>query len=915
MMNPFRFGYETLHIALVSFPQNEAKKQADKLVGSLYNPYKKEISKFSNRQDTADYLYNPLKYYLFGNYDVAFISVVNNYKFSQRQVTPVSTDFASNTSETNSFQVITGSCPLLTNSFNLRDFFEKKQQHAQDFICISNFKLNNKLLIGNGSLFLDPLLKLIGDRLKKIVTKNTQKKPFDFFIQQTYSWFEITLLTFSDNIRELADILTSLRRLTLDDLVSAVKDQNKETLLRNSLYSTVLKNKKQYAQVNPHLFADSQSYFGVSFACVHAPKRQVNHQMMETQIEWQVKPGHFPDLFRELKKLRTGAKPMFSGKNYLLTGKTDYLITGETGQLETNIQLIKALQLDTKIFDYARKVKTRLLIPHTIPPDAVSAHHAFHPDFRKDVLRRMADTGDIFAINRQLKQLKVSRNVRNKINKIYYNYNNGIQDPILFTYFLDFSIFMNNLTNIIKDENNSFTNAFDNPGTWKAEDNKQVKQFEEKLVDIIEIFEEGYNIRMLNCHHYEDINDFDLDFNSSIQQVLSTYNTLSAHLSNIYYELNSHSPVVQLNRKNTVSNYASINYDVYHLTSPEFVLFTLVKEVLNKYIYVDNIFFTTANYKRLGRDKSIKQIITELEKEVKESKLKDLYNDGAIDFEYYFIDGVKFIQTCNADIALFEFWFWTYNFQVASLFDETGMMSEKHFKNELTRLFFVAKLFGTEPSSLTCPIPEIYYLWERYRLSLMEDIDSFFINSKHAGHFKLSILSTFIYKDDLPGIKGNTHLTNKQFRDLEGIFTSHMNEDDQSAFWKYAAGPIVLHYLNNLQEYTYISKKIGSGIPVHATADDISNFGFINSFTYAYLRLIKEKNRKVRVLRRDWKTGYPLETFINSESDDYLYSVDPLGGIFFANNKKSEEYFRMRNAGLQSLWHYALLCKKVIHFN
>ncbi len=914
-MRPFRYGSETLHIALVSLPQKGVEKQTDLLIKDLYEDYKRDIGVYSNLPDqTHDHLYNPLKYYLFGNYDIALISLVNNYKFSQRQVTPRLEEDSINNVEPNAFQVITGACPLIKDDFSLKDLFIRKQAKAEDFIGISNIKLNNKLLIGNGGFFLEPVIALIDKTLQEMF-KGEEDNDFDYFIQQSYSWFEITLVIFSDKIEIISKVLTGLRRLTLKDLLCGVENSD---LVNTSLYQRMA-GPDEYESINPHLFADTHSYFGVNVGVVDSPDKKAGEQVLKTIIEWEIKPGHFPDLKEELAKIKVNGKPLFSDDDYILTGKMDYLVKPASDLFANNLTLLRELRSNDSIFEYIRKVKTKILLDYRKLKQDSGAHSATHPDFKKFVKENFIKKGPTLkGLNRDLKTLKVSRNVRNKINKIYYNYNNGILDPILFTYFLDFKMFIKSLTELIARETKQFDDTFAFKTDLGKFGKRSIKEFEQVLIEMIQVFEEGYNIRMLNCHHYEDINDFDLDFNSSIQQILSTYNTLSAHISTLFYEKDAHGPVVQLNLKNTVSNYVSINYDVYHLISPEFVFFTLVKEVLNKYVYANDEEINQFNEGKKPEDRRIhiQSIIDDLEKEVRDTNLRDLFESNLIDFEYYFLDSVKFIHTCNLDIELYQYWFWTYNFQNASLFDKIGTMNEEHFRNELIRLFFVAMLFGVDLQEMKCPLPEIYFLWERHSLSIAEGIEQFFQKSKNIGRFKHAILSIFQYPDIMD--YRNAGFPDKR-SELEVMFRLRKHMESQSPdkdFWDEheKGGRIVQHIKYALQQHEKVSGDISAGIPVYGEASDTDQFGFITSLIYSYLRFIFEKNRTVRILRRNWQTGKPLISFIKASGDDFLYCVDPFGGIFFSNNDKAADYFRIRNATLQSLWHYGSLCKKTIYF-
>jgi hypothetical protein len=904
-MNAISYGAETLHIALVSLSQKEARKQVNQLVDHLYKPYRDHIDDYINSAAGAEEnLYEPLKYYLFGNYDVGLISLVNNYKFSQRQVTP----WVGNESlPTNAFQVIAGACPIFQPKFSLVDFFAQRREKKEHFVGIVNLKLTNRLLIGNGCFYLEPLLLLIEETLKGL---SDEHKSFDYLVQISYSWFEVTIIVFSDQADILAQVIPVIRRLSFEDLKGVMDETERKALLGNSLYDPELGNNTVYGRTNPHLFGDTHSYFGVSTETLENLEHFPDLGLLQTQIDWEVKPGYLVNLLEKLEEIRHNNESLIRKEAHQLIGKMDYMVETRASHFRDNLRLLNKLMENEKIFDYARKVKTRLLFPVEDTGTVVSESEEVIPNFRKWILSsKAASPHPLQDLNDNLKMLKISRNVRGKLLKIYYNYNNGIQDPILFTYFLDFDFFIRDLSKMIAGDSKEYAAVVESMDGWPGL-KKSVHETESVYVEMIQIFEEGYNIRMLNCHHYEDINDFDLDFNSSIQQLLTTYSTIAAHLASIFYK-ETFGPVVQLNLKNTMSNYRSINYDVYHLTSPEFVFFTLAKELMNKYVYADK------ELKKGSTELTIRGVIEELRKEVEKTQLMELLHTQLIEFEYYYLDAIKLVLTCNLDTELFIYWFWIYSFQNAALFDKSGDMNEDHFRKELTRLYFVLGLFGEDIFALQCPVPEIYFLWERHSLSIAEEVNYFFSKSKQLPEFKYTILAAFHYPEGGPGGPGGpAYPPSPNKASWLGKLESLLDPKYRGAFFDSKAGPILAGAAYTEHQYAEYSRKLEQGRPVYCDREAVNEMHFINAFMYSHLRLLYEKNGKqVRMLRRDLKTGKPLKCFIRNSDDDYLYQVDPLGGIFFANHQRSTEYLRIRNATLQSLWHFGMICKKNLHFS
>lgn len=914
----FTYASETLHVALISLPQKDVKSHVETLEKDFYNKYAEAIRTYSTLDsEIDDLLYRPLKYYLFGNYDVALISLVNNYKFAQKQLIPGALSATDKFPEPGYFQVINGSCPIIdvdpeNREFDVRGFFRSKlRERAENYVCISNLKLNNKLLIGNGGLFLEPVERLIKIKLDKIFDIKPNEPSNQFFLQQTDSWFELTLIIFSDSIEKLRDSLTEIRRSTVNELPGI----SKVDFLKKSVYYSI-KNEQPdsyFENIEPHIFADTHSYFGVNFDYENRMSEFVS-ATLTTQIEWQIKPGHFPDLMSELQKIEFEGEKIFSNKSFLLTGKTDYLVSLSSDKLINNLKLFTAMRTQNEIFNYVRRVKTRVYLNYT-GPDRDPIHNDDHPKFKSWMRRKFVDKmEDPKYIGKILKELKISRNLRNKIVKIYYNYQNGIQDPILFTYFLDFDIFIKNITDLIISESDLFKNIFDNKILPPAGRKGSVNELEEKLLNRILIFDKAYSTRLLNAYHYEDMHDFDLDYNSSIQQLLSMYNTLATDLSNIYYPYMTHSPVVLLHLKRTVSNYDSINYDVYHLTSPEFVFFTIVKELLNYYAYSNRVTLRKqtefkSETSQFEKQLAIDDIFAKLKLEVKACNRIRKFADY-IEFERYFLDAVVLIQTCNLEFDLFEYWFWAYTLQTASMYDTGGVFNEEHFKKELFRLFFAAKLFDFEPHIAKCPLPELFVYWERYSKETADAINSFFQNCNvdYLSYFKGSVLSVLRYElksepiDKMHEGYLEKYARLKKYIGMEGGLEQKV------------IPAILAHMNNNYSQGDQITKRLRLGKPEYYEKEK-DNFYFINAFMFAYLKLIYiENGEKITLLRRNWATGDPLLSFIRHPDLPFLYSIDQLGGIFFTSPESSKRYFCIRNAALQTLWHYSMVCKKSLYF-
>jgi|SRR6218665_2423 len=677
-----------VQVIFTTIPNKNGKKFINNMDKDYFGRYKKQI------KSTDSYLYKPLKYYMLGDYDICYINLINNFKFSHRLFEPKSTgDGDINHFNSHTFQSYSGFA--LNETENLEDLFDK--QPTNSFIGVIHLKLNNALYIGNGLEYIRAVEILIKDTLKDI----------PHLLTQTFSWFELSLAVFIDTPQELTDILIALRTSKFGQIA-----KKNDTLYNNCLYNCeLIPNKDDILKAS--IFSDTNSNIGFHHDLIECQRNSKIYKKflkliepadskvkLKTDIEWQVKPGYVSDLIKEIGK-HPYLKNLFvlNHKNLVL-GKTDYLIQETNNDsLVANFHLVRDIIRDQNciFFKFARKVRTYVYLEpleSTFKNCAEGTNGRLSSDV---ILTHLAvNTTEFEKLNTQLKSLKVSRQLRLKILKILSNYNNGILDPILFIYFLDFTIFKNKLIDKIRDAYKESRNR-----------NVEIRELEKTLNKYIEVFQEGYNVRFLNGYQFENISDFDLDFNSSIQQLLTSYSSVVYEYGKLFYKEKTYFPILQLNDLDTQSDYISINYSAHHLTSPEFVFSTLIKEILN-HITLDNV-------KLIKLLKRIKEFIPELQKIINESYFDDLLESNMIDINYFIIDAIRFEVSFQRNFKLFEHWFWVYNFQNSSLYDTSGMFNEQHLRVEMFRIMLIQKYFTKkEEHPLKEPSSEMYTYWIKH---------------------------------------------------------------------------------------------------------------------------------------------------------------------------------------------------------
>ncbi|REE24712.1 hypothetical protein DFQ09_10316 [Winogradskyella pacifica] len=856
------YGFQ---VVLSTIPNQEDINFEDDIEKHFFESYKNKIG------SKDDYLYSPLKFYMLGSYDVCYISLIDNFKFAHRLFEPkreeYEDDFVYND---HAFQSYSGFA--LNDKSHLEQMFTNKPDKY--FTGIINLKLNNGLLIGNGLVYIEA----ITDLLKKIIN-------IPFLIFQTFSWFEISLVLFVDYPEDLSKVISDLRSAEFKDLDTDKFDLSK------SLYKDIFPNESNDKIGRTSVFSDTHTYFGLNEKLIKSDEKdkyfqdfkkltQTGEITLKTEVEWHVKPGHVHGLENTLSSNNELKDLIGDTKKQFVLGKSDYLLKEKETNILSNIYLIRHIIKSEKycdLFNDVRKIKSYVYLDSCFEQCDIEPKES-KPLFWFDKLNKLCVTSaEFLEYDKYLKSLKISRQVRNKVLKIFSNYNNGIQNPILFPYFLDFTVFVENLKKLIKYEFDRSKKVF-----------IEVRTLEKKLNENIKVFQEGYNVRFLNGYHFENISDFDLDFNNSIQQLLSSYGTFVYEYGKSFYKPDKskneveYSPIIQLNDIDTISNDLSINYSVHHLTSPEFVFATILKELLNHLeLYNEDLNKQVLNQYNNNLEK--------IKDKINESYLDDMFDSNLIEVNYFIIDSIRFGLTFNYDFDLFSHWFWSYNFQNSALFNTSGMINEYRLRMELFRIMLIKNYFGIK-KKMKCPSPEIYSYWKMHYKKIDKISKAFLKNIDKDNGFLGFINGTFSkYFDNYTTneIISNSKELGEAIAELEKI------ENRVSNLYKFDASKIGKFIFNQLKNKEFSN-----------------NLYFLDDLMWKLLNSHYESNDKsITTMKRDWCKGEVLPQYKKAQ-EDVLYSIDPTGGVYFSDTIKTKKYFKDNAECLLKIIDFSLKQKK-----
>lgn len=911
--------YRVLHLALSTYPSKN-EEQYLKHIDSIYSNFISERNRYSEELPPKEaFLYKPLKYHLFGHFDIAYISIIDSYKFAQMVFDNPQDD---KTSYNNvSYQIQCGTILRHSNILLLSSVLNENNYdyiyNKYPFVEIINLKLNNGLLIGNGNNFSE----LVLNKLELIFG---DKKDFLYIISNSFGWTDLTILMLSPQIDLIIDKTLKLRRLIVSDLFDTEDKAKGSLLVANSLFKKKF-NYKDSEIIKAHIFLDTHSNIGVPYN-LFSNKEESDNSLMDqlflTSIEWQIKPGHFRSFFKEINKNEV----LFSKDIYYKTGKTDF-ITHEVNpsSIISNKKVFMALR-DTEARNHIRRLKTKPLFQLKLEDIDDNS------SCPRDVDRKLSfnQIKELREINEAMKKLKLSRQLRIKIHKAFHNYNNGITDSISYVYFIDFFGFLNFFKNLIF----GYAKEIDLllAGNYNEARKMNLSNVEENFDVIVQSFEEAYIDRFLNNYNFEELNDFKIDFNTSITQLITTYDAIIKELSFVLL-IDDPKILVRQNELNTKSNLVSINFNVFHLIEPPLIFNTVVKELLNN--LRENFIKDPIELERFKESESIIRM-----EFCKFQQVNTIFED--FDFRYFEIDVIKYMYTFNFNTELYYFWSWVYFFQNTSVFNTLGYVDRVSFDKELFRVMLIIGTFDRDKlmsNDLNYPIPEVYDYWEASYQKIKKiiiqliDMQSFIdlvkiLINRYKEIVKIEMpsqakngihthLKNELKKEDFKEIKEEIALKSRRkfilkklmkyldTNELEGI-------EDIEKRWKTLEYSYAVYNLNlqNCTPLLYNSPSTNI-----ETISEPSSTMFFNRISYTTLLwYFKKMNGSINLLKREPKTGKPIYNFIDKNDKTIYAFVDPQGDFFIINNEARKETMKFKHAVYHSLWHLGLVMK-LNHFN
>ncbi|MEN0004422.1 MAG: hypothetical protein AAF798_09770, partial [Bacteroidota bacterium] len=866
--------------------------------------FNREADRNAHTEEFEEYFYETAGYYLFGTFDLAVIAFVDDFKLGSKTFHPYSylSEEALRDSEDRPlepenfiFQTTTGFTPAHSNdkkgSIGLfekaRDTFLKSKSEGKRFplIGICELKLNNGLHIGSGNAMIQLAAQMIETKLEASPKHGAH---FEFILLQTYSWNEFVLLIFSDSYKTITEQVLDIREMTFGQLqVFDDKSANYfEQVRENCLLRRMIMHKEADPALihNAHVFVYSHTTFGFDIelmpmviqdgkAQIPAHFKPIEDHSLSINMLLSVKPGHLKTVAKELKQRGIDWRVhVGSGDLLLPISENDVHFTYEKVLSQNDLKHLSR---------HLRSVQTIPELKFEVEELSGTAveEHFF---YSRELHQFAYSLQHIKELRSLLLRCKIGKTLRERIINMYVNYNSGVRDPLLFTYFVELQSFLNKtLFDIAR----------------LAERPKQaVEASSMYLESATSDYEKAFRNRFYLSYLMNRVTDYNMEHNGGIQQLVSIFDGVYKMVSEILLVPYSQRPslcVSSIPRIDVNENFVELSYA--HLLQPSIFL-SIITATASKHFFKFVEPSSEEDLEALHHKMLIVQNLPLIEEMAFLEDLSDLFGDL-----------VNYYVTYNKDSELFLFWYWHHFLQNPDMYTNEGSIDEELFVKYLLRLMLLFEFLDRNPrffgTRIVAPVPELQDLWFRWfprtRGKFRTLIDSEGAEALE-DWFTLAkkVIKEVLVVNNYVGINQSEETQNIQFvkilqrKGVEIIPDTRadllnelvrVRQDDLSFL-----SDTIMALLEKGK--VYFPDKVG----------DRPLAFYTQAVILGYLKLLsKQFGPNLSVLYRLDTSGHPAdfleanESFTRKYAD---YTFDPSGGIFLTSIEARRAYFRYRIA-------------------
>ncbi|MBO6516220.1 MAG: hypothetical protein JJ975_06690 [Bacteroidia bacterium] len=830
------------------------------------------------------------------------------------------------------------------------------------FISVSTLKINSSILIGSGVVTVDLIKSFVNTKIAKYANKfrtgeegeetgergQTHVDPnleYRALVLESQSWHELVLVIFSTNVQFNSEVLLVCREYSFYDLEVAYAkcnifkdhvEQIKKLSLARYLYDDLEEFNIQKEPLTPHLFTDCYTHFGYDFDAILEFDNLDQKSKVSIKSTIFGKPGHLRQMVGFVLG-QDGSQGSSGGSKYddpkrvngsLVIGDGDFSVNYHARELQKNAKDAKSWSEDRWLPRHFRQIKGNPVIEgcdfdqiDRILGDVENFNVEAHP-YVSELLYAKSVSADTIekSINEPLDRLHLSKILRERILNVFVNFNDGMQDHVLYSYFIEIRGFVLNLANELRKD----VLALETKET-------DIDQLHKKYDKLCTYFETAHKNRIFQSNKLgHEVTDFNSEFNGGIHQALSGIDVaykvaksiVHAGSQNHIFASVSSLPGIMAN-----SNRLRINY--FHIFHPIIFLATLFKEASNSISGRSDSY--SVEFKQLH--KRLKEALSKIR--IPES-IKSRYDFIVTDEEftnYIIADYFMFKLGYLENKSLFDFWFWHVPLQDPTIYDNDQEVDDTVFLKLLTRRLMLANL-GSDMKIYEGDIPNPKYnkVWNSYftqtnsvvekllnhRIDVGEQEQTILrsIDEMVKGHFSHALLllakksgSHRLAVEDLQGLTDQNgtvsgrdeiyaNLLWKKFKNelLEGI-EDHESPHLNMSLLKpgiYEGSEFKRHLLRMTSKYLdLVSKQFELANP-----QDETNV------------LCRIGCRPVTSRKANVKLDQDEKALLRKLNENHSIKFDPLGGFFSYGYSTRKLILRNKLVIMRSLWDMSLHFKR-----
>lgn len=440
--NSLHFEKVGLFLGLLSYPYYcDGEKLYEKL-NSFFKEHKERIWKFEpDKREEENILYKPSGYRMFGTQGLAVLSLVDDYTFYNRHFNKnhIQSCIQKGGNLIFNSTVISGITEIddATESSlveKAQQTFLRAEEEKYHYIGIIRLKINHELLIGKDkgietSRKIKANIKTIENKCKDI-NKETVKA--DYISIDCFDNDEMTIIAFSNDLLFLYNFLGEIRSITNMDINIPCEECDENT--------------HQKIKVEKHVFGSALLCFGYDVDYNPSEDSSIADIKMRCLIE--TKSGHRDELFSYLSEYLNK-----QDEKELSIDEISKNITGGCNivaiiPLNKISQLEKTCENDTFFKRHVRRMKVVLMdinsenrLVSQIDMDHASSKNYTEPEIPED---KIEETKVL------MKEIGISKLVRERLMALYELYNNSCQDLLQQFYLQELKPIMLKFQDMIK---------------------------------------------------------------------------------------------------------------------------------------------------------------------------------------------------------------------------------------------------------------------------------------------------------------------------------------------------------------------------------------------------------------------------------------------------------------------------------